>query len=280
MEVLVVDNASEDGSPEFVRNEFPEARLIQNEANVGFARAVNQAWPEASGRYWLLLNSDTEVSEGAVDELVAFMDHHPEAGLATARLVNTDGSPQHCAQSVPSVRLTLLETLRLHKLLPRRVRGRLLAGPYFDYEVEQQVGWTWGTALICRRQAVEQTGLLSERFFLYGEDVDWCLRMRDAGWQVWFCPTAEVTHLGAGSAPADQSDATRRSLIHQRIFEAVAGHRSRAGMAALHATSALSGGVEWLAARVRHRSATIPGETLRFHARAAGRLLVVNGRRR
>ncbi len=280
MEILVVDNASADGSPEVVRDEFPEARLIQNEENVGFARAVNQAWPHASGRYWLLLNSDTEVGDGAVDALVAFMDRHPAAGLATARLVNVDGSPQHCAQAVPSALLTLLETLRLHKLLPGRVRGRLLLGPYFAYDVEQQVGWTWGTALICRRQAVEETGLLSERFFLYGEDVDWCLRMRKAGWQVWFCPTAEVTHRGAGSAPADQSDAMRRALIHQRIFEAVACHRSRARMAALHAASALSGGVEWLAARIRHRSATIPGETLRFHARAAGRLLVANDRHR
>jgi len=121
---------------------------------------------------------------------------------------------------------------------------------------------------------------LSERFFLYGEDVDWCLRMREAGWQVWFCPTAVVTHRGAGSAPADQSDAARRALINQRIFEAIAGHRSRTGMAALHAASAFSGGVEWLAARIRHRSATIPGETLRFHARAAGKLLSDSARSR
>ena len=280
MEVVVVDNASTDGSAELVRDDFPDARLIQNPENLGFARAVNQAWPHASGRYWLLLNSDTEVGDGAVDELVAFMDRHPEAGLATARLVNTDGSPQHCAQAVPSALLALVETLRLHKLLPQAARGRLLLGPYFSYDMEQRVGWTWGTALICRRLAVEETGLLSERFFLYGEDVDWCLRMREAGWQVWFCPTAEVTHLGAGSAPADQSDAARRALIRRRIFEAVACHRSRAGMAALHATGALSGGIEWLNARIRHRSATIPGETLRFHARAAGKLLVLYGRHR
>ena len=280
MQLLVVDNASDDGSSELVLEEFPEARLIQNAENVGFARAVNQAWPHASGRYWLLLNSDTEVREGAVDALVAFMDRRPAAGLATARLVNVDGSPQHCAQAVPSTFRTLLETLRLHKLLPGRVRGRLLLGPYFAYDVEQQVGWTWGTALICRRQAVAEIGLLSERFFLYGEDVEWCLRMREAGWQVWFCPTAEVTHRGAGSAPAGQSDAMRRTLIHQRIFEAVACHRSRAGMTALHAMSALSAGVEWLGARIRRRPATVPRETLRFHARAAGKLLMVSARHR
>jgi GT2 family glycosyltransferase len=280
IEVVVVDNASADGSPELVRQEFPEVRLIQNTDNVGFARAVNQAWPHASGRYWLLLNSDTEVGDGAIDALVAFMDRHPAAGLATARLLNVDGSPQHCAQAVPSALLTLLETLRLHKLLPTRLRGRLLLGPYFAYDVEQQVGWTWGTALICRRQAVEKTGLLAERFFLYGEDVDWCLRMRTAGWEVWFCPTAEVTHRGAGSAPEDQSDAMRRRLIQQRIFEALSCHRSRGRMAALHATSALSGGIEWLAARIRHRSATVPGETLRFHARAAGKLLLAGARHR
>ena len=108
-EIHVVDNASADGSAEMVRAEFPVVRLTVNEKNVGFAAANNQSWLTAKGRYWLLLNSDTEVKAGALDALVKFMDAQPQAGLVTARLNNPDGTPQYCAQPAPSILRTLLK---------------------------------------------------------------------------------------------------------------------------------------------------------------------------
>jgi len=275
--VDVVDNASTDGSVGVVRAEFPHVRLVANTANVGFARAVNQSLASATGRYVLLLNSDAEATPGSIDELVAFMDRTPGAGLATARLVSPDGSAQHCAQAMPSVPRTLLEATRLHKLLPAKERARLLLGPYFTYDVAQRVGWTWGTALICRRAAVEQVGPLSERFFLYGEDLDWSLRMGRAGWQVWFCPSAVVVHHGSGSAPPGQREAERRRVIRTRSYEALALHRSRPRMAALHAASALSGGLEWLSARARRRPTGLARETIAFHLKAAAGPLLRRG---
>src|SRR5262249_34045509 len=144
-EVHVVDNASADGSAEMVHTEFPQVRLIANDENLGFARANNRSWAQCQGRYWMLLNSDAELRPGALDALVSFMDSHPCAGLATARLINRDGTPQNCAQPSPSIFKTLLEAFRLHKLLPASARGRILLGPYWSYDRATPVGWTWGT---------------------------------------------------------------------------------------------------------------------------------------
>jgi GT2 family glycosyltransferase len=193
-------------------------------------------------------------------------------------LVNHDGSPQHCAQAIPSVSLTLLEASRVHKLLPRATRARLLLGPYFTYDVEQRLGWTWGTALMGRREAVAEVGPLCEQFFLYGEDLEWCLRMKSAGWEVWFCHRAEVTHHGAASAPIDQSERQRRALIQERIFDALACHRSRGRMAGLHAANVLAAGGEWLAARLRRRPVGLAEESIRYHVKAIAGALSPSGR--
>src|SRR5262245_39415427 len=166
-EVHVVDNASHDASRELVLKEFPWVRLFANDTNAGFAKANNLSWNQARGRYWLLLNSDTEVGGGAIDALIGCMDARPRAGLVTAHLVNPDGSPQHCAQPDPSILLSLLEMTRLHKFLTAGLRGRLFLGPYWSYDRAIKLGWTWATALIARREAVDQAGSLSEDFFMY-----------------------------------------------------------------------------------------------------------------
>src|SRR4030095_16350581 len=114
VEIHLVDNASSDGSVEMVRAEFPHVRVFANSQNMGFARANNQSWREAKGRYWLLLNSDAQIRPGGIDALIRFMDERPRAGLATARLVNPDGTPQYCAHPTPTIARTLLEASRLH----------------------------------------------------------------------------------------------------------------------------------------------------------------------
>jgi GT2 family glycosyltransferase len=267
VEVHVVDNASEDGSVEMVRERFPEVKLMQNRENVGFARANNQSWRESRGRYWLLLNSDTRVPPGALDHLASLLDEQPRAGLATARLVNPDGTPQHCAQPLPSVGRTLLEALRLHKCLPARWRGRLLLGPYWTYDRPAPIGWTWGTALLARREAVQEAGPLSEDFFMYGEDLEWCLRMRRHGWEVWFCPEAEVVHLGGQSSAQRWDEGGRTERILDGVYQAVRIDRGRLYVRLLQAATLGALFIEWVAAGIRGRRRDRLSALLRYHLR-------------
>lgn len=250
IEVHVVDNASSDGSPALVKQEFPGVTLVENAQNVGFARANNQSWRLARGRYWLLLNSDAEVCPGAIDQLVEFMDARPRAGLATARLLSPDGTCQYCAQPDPSIARVLFEASRLHKFLPTSVRSRLFLSTYWTYDRPAQVGWTWGTALIARSAAVESVGPLSEEFFMYGEDVEWCLNMRRHGWEVWFCPDAGVVHHGGQSAGRRWERSERNRRIAEGYYRAVERYRGRLYARLLRAADRIAGGLE----RRRERS--------------------------
>jgi GT2 family glycosyltransferase len=252
-EVHVVDNGSTEGSPEMIRLEFPQAHFIGNQENLGFAKANNQSWRKARGRYWMLLNSDTEARPGAIDALVAFMDTHPQAGLATARLVNSDGTPQFCAQPIPSIVRTLFEASRLHKLVPASVRNRILLSTYWTHDTSLRIGWTWGTALIARREAVEGVGPLSDDFFMYGEDLEWCLRMRQQGWEVWLCSEAEVLHRGGQSAAQRWNELGRAYKIWDGFYEALSHHRSRIYVRALQAATLAALAIERLACRLRKR---------------------------
>lgn len=196
-EIIVVDNSSTDGSVEMVRTQFPSVRLIENQQNVGFTQANNQALAASCGRYVLLLNSDTEVQPGALDAMVRFVDAHPAAGAAGAHLLNSDGSFQASHTDFPTL---WRESLILSSL------GRALLRPsYPSYgpEVEkgpQHVDYTEGACLLVRRQAVEQVGGLDEGFFMYAEEVDWCYRMKQAGWEVWYLPQVRIIHHGGGSS--------------------------------------------------------------------------------
>ncbi len=226
-EIHVVDNNSADKSAEMVKEEFPSVRLFANKENLGFARANNQSWREARGRYWLLLNSDTEARNGTFDNLVDFMDTHPKAGLATARLNYADETLQHCAQPNPAIWRILFEALRLHKLLPKSLRGKILLGTYFNYEEAVRIGWAWGTALIARREAVKDAGALSADFFMYGEDLEWCLRLQKHGWQVWFVPHAKVLHFKEQSSAVQWNNEERKRKMLNGFFKALEIHRGK-----------------------------------------------------
>jgi GT2 family glycosyltransferase len=201
----------------------------------------------------MLLNSDTEVEPGSLAAIVEFMDATPHAGLAGARLHNPDGSPQFCAQPPPSIVRTVVEVCRLHKLLPRGVRQRWLLGAYWTYDRRVKVGWTWGTALIARREAVQEVGALVEEFFMYGEDVEWCLRMRRYGWDVWFCPAARVLHHGGQSSNQkwDNFELNRRKA--DGYYQAIARHYGWFYTRLLRACDFLACCIESLAARLRKR---------------------------
>jgi len=207
-EVWVVDNASMDGSAEMVRERFPQARLMANETNVGFAAANNQAL-RAMGfasaehpdlpRYVLLLNPDTELLNEALTTMVRFLDENPQAGVAGAKLLYPDGRLQHSAFGFPTLAQALLDFFPLHhRLLNSRLNGRYLRRLYERGE-PFTVDHPLGAALMARGEAIQQVGLLDERFFIYCEEIDWCMRMKKAGWGVYCVPRAEVVHHEARS---------------------------------------------------------------------------------
>ncbi len=191
-EIIVVDNASSDGSAEMVAREYPRVQLIRNSVNVGYARANNQGIRLSQGRYLLLLNSDTIVPAGALSALGQFMDDHPDAAACGPRLARTDGLTQPFAFGNDPT---------LAYLLARGWNRLIFRRSLHDWETHnvQPVDWVSGAALIARHDAIDQVGGFDERFFMYFEDNDLCLRLRRAGWQVIYNPAVTITHLGGAS---------------------------------------------------------------------------------
>ena len=186
-EVIVVDNGSTNGSATMVQDRFPDVRLIRNQENRGFAQANNQGINISTGRYVLLLNSDTIVSPDAVEQMVRFMDAYPDLGALGAELRNSDGSLQPSWAQFPTL---------LSEMIGRNFRVRR---PFADGRA-YLVDWVGGACLMVRRQSVEQVGLLDERLFMYSEETDWCYRMAQAGWQIGYLPGARVLHFGGASS--------------------------------------------------------------------------------
>lgn len=200
MEVIVVDNASSDGSVAMVREDFPQVRLIANDENLGFTRGNNQAIAQSRGRYMLLLNPDTEVVGNALSTMVRYMDAHPQVGALGPQLLNPDGSVQSSRRRFPTMATAFLESTVLQQWSPdNRVLRRYYVRERGDDEA-QEVDWVVGACLLARRQAIEQVGLLDEDFFMYSEEMDWCRRFKEHGWQVVYLPTAQVIHHEARSS--------------------------------------------------------------------------------
>jgi len=182
-EIILTDNASTDGSQDMVRMKFPRVNLIQNTENAGFIRASNQGLRIYRGRYAILLNDDTVVKDGALDKMVKFMDEHPGAGAGGPKLLNTDGTPQR--------------------------QGGLFAGKFWLTDKPQEVDFIIGAALLARREVIEKVGLLDEKLFFYNDDLDWCKRIRKAGYKIYFLPQAEIVHYGGYSS---------KRIFNRRLF--------------------------------------------------------------
>jgi GT2 family glycosyltransferase len=225
-ELIAVDNASPDGSAARLEALLPGIKLITAPRNLGFAGGCNLAWPHTRGRYWLLLNPDVEASAEGIKDLVRWMDAHPGVAIGTPMLNDEGGSPTSVARTFPTLRWTVGEMLRIHRLINARTRSERLLGPYWDGE-PRDVGWVPFASAIIRREAVEQVGPLSDELFMYGEDLELCWRVRRAGWKVAICGDATFTHTGGSSAAATWGEEERSERLAAGIASALRLIRGR-----------------------------------------------------
>jgi len=201
-ETIVVDNCSNDGSADMVRAEFPEVQLIVSPSNDGFAAANNRGIQAARpSRYLMLLNPDTVVPDGALEQLVDFMDKHPEAGIVGPKLIKGDGTLDlACRRSFPNPRIAFYHAFGLDRLFPKSREFAQYNLTFLDEDELNEVDCVVGAAMLVRAAAIQQAGLLDESFFMYGEDLDWAFRIRDAGWKVFYNPGVVITHYKGQSS--------------------------------------------------------------------------------
>jgi len=197
-EIIVVDNASRDGTAEMLRAEFPAVRVIVNATNVGFAKAINQALRVSQGRYALLLNNDTVILSNALDRLVAFADAHAEVGICGPKILNRDGTLQkQCRRSYATPWDLFCYFSGLSTLFPRSPLFARYLMTYRDENETHPADAISGACMLIRRAVLEQIGWLDERFFAYQEDTDYCLRAQRAGWRVYYYPEAQIIHYAS-----------------------------------------------------------------------------------
>ncbi len=213
----VVDNGSSDDSVAYVREHFPWVLRIANSDNLGFAAANNQAILEARGRYALLLNSDTEVQPGAIDRLIAYMEANPEVGACGPKLLNADRSLQPSARNFYSTFGSLVENKLIAQFWKKpSSQTRFLS--YWDHSYTRPVDWVTGACLLVRMDAIRRVGLLDTAFFMYGEEIDWQMRMQKAGYPVHFVHDAEVVHLGGGSSRNAFQKMRRQEYLSRQLL--------------------------------------------------------------
>jgi len=224
-QVVVVDNASSDGSAQMVWNEFPDVRVMANADNVGFAAASNQAIRATDSRYVLLLNTDAFPHDAALEELRRTMDDDGQIAVAGPRMQSADGVPLASAHRVETLGKLAAAALGIHRLLPAKVNrsaarllGRAGAQHLLNYEATRpaDVDWVSGACMMVRRSAITQVGLMDERYFMYMEDEDWCRRLRQTGYRVVYVPSAKVTHCVGRSAASAAIGA--RIYRHSRLI--------------------------------------------------------------
>lgn len=201
LEVIVVDNDSGDGSAEMVEREFPDAKLIKNDQNHGFAYACNQGMRIAAGtRFILLLNPDTVVPPETIRTMVGVAKRRTDAAVVGCRVLNADGSLERTCFRFPSLLNVLLAGLYLNRLFPN---SRFFAREFmtwWDRDDEREVDVVTGSFMLVRRDVVDAVGLMDERYFMYVEEADWCYSFTRAGWKCVFSPAAHITHLSSGSS--------------------------------------------------------------------------------
>ena len=259
-DIWMVDNGSTDGSVAAVRERFPLVRLIENHSNPGFAAANNQGIAASAGRYTLLLNSDTIAEPASIERLVRFADGQPTAGIIGARLLNRDGSFQASFADFPSLRSELLSVTGIGP----RLFGRWYPsyGPRRS-QMARRVDWIQGACMLARRAAIEQAGPMDEQYFMYNEEIDWCMQMWRAGWEVWYLPEARIVHYGGQSTRQ-----IRHAMVQALYRSKVRFFRKHYGPAAAFALQSVFVAVlrvKWLIRTLAARERSSTGAPIGWH---------------
>jgi GT2 family glycosyltransferase len=247
-EVFVVDNASTDGSADMVQVEFPWVQLIRLDKNRGFAGGNNPAMEKASGRYVLLLNSDAFLAESVLEKTIQYMEDHPAIGVLGCKLTDPDGTMQPSARMLPG---PFNKVLHITGLAARFSKSKFFGRvdyTWWDHSQPKPVGWVVGAYFLIRRETMEAIGVLDERYFLYFEEIDYCLSARRAGWEVVFYPHASVIHLGGQSSvkTGERVSSKGRQMIAIRITSEYRFYRKLYGR--LHVLLAAGIELTWNAA--------------------------------
>ena len=209
-EVWVVDNASSDDSVEGIQKNFPQVNIIENGRNVGFGVANNQAMRQARWKFFLLLNNDAFLRQGAIAAMVKYMSEHPKVGVVGPRLVYSDGRMQRSCWRFPSPLRAWLEALGISAAFPNHP----ILGDYYrwPHDKERLVDFVIGACMLVRRKAYEEVGGFDENIFMFSEETDWQRRIGDKGWQIAFVPSAEAVHLGGATMPYETPKRMELSL--------------------------------------------------------------------
>lgn len=229
-EIIVVDSASIDRTPEMVTAEFPTVKLIASGENLGYSKGNNLGLKQASGRYLLVLNPDTEIQGNAIAQMLAYMEAHPQIGVFGPQMVYADGTPQSTRRRFPSLALALFESTWLQSLAPRAWLNHFYMRDLPENETVA-VDWVVGAALLLRREAYAQVGGFDEGFFMYSEELDLCRRMKAAGWGVVHFPAARITHFeGRSSAQVPAATHIRFNASKVRYFRKWHGSLAAEGL--------------------------------------------------
>lgn len=251
-EVIVVDNASADGSAAAVAERFPQVVLITNTDNTGYAEGNNQAIKTAQAAYILLLNPDVLLPVGGLEKAVGFMEAHSDAGALGVRQVHPNAKLQRSVRGFPTPVTVLWELLGLSRIFPNSRLFGAYRMTWFDYTHVTEVDQPMGTFLLMRRTVIEQIGILDEAFPIFFNEVDWCLRCKRAGWRIYFTPDVEIVHYGGASTT--QVGAAMAWESRRGLLQFYAKHYPSLQYWPLRALIALASWPHaWLQARRRHQ---------------------------
>jgi GT2 family glycosyltransferase len=276
VELVVVDNGSGDGSVELVQSRFPEATLVLNERNRGYGAAANQAFAACAAPGMLLLNSDTVVAQDALSNLGRYLAEQPRVGVVGPRLVNADGTLQPSTFGFPSVADLLLADTGLHLLVRRLPLLREAFLRTWGHDVARAVPWVRGAALAIRRTAFETVGGFDEDYFMYWEEVDFCRRLADAGFETHYAPVTSVLHVGGVSTGRHSSEMRREWLVGFRRY--LRRHEPRRSAAAVLGLLRVFGQARATRDAARLRLARDPVRRRRLADAVAGRQALLGER--
>jgi GT2 family glycosyltransferase len=263
-QIIVVDNASTDGSAEAVTRNYPQVQLIRNATNLGFARANNIGISAAKGQWVCLVNSDVKVPPDCIDKLIRYQEEHAEVGMVGPRIIGGDGKLQRSCRGFPTVWDMFCRALALDSVFPgiRLFTGYSLR--HWTQDTCRNVDILSGCFWLVRRKALEEVGLLDESFFMYGEDLDWCKRFWNRGWKLAFVPAAEAIHYGGASS----ANAPVRFYIerHRADLQYWQKHHSRPATGLYFLITCLHLSLRWAGYAMALRLRPSAHETYRYKA--------------